>query len=150
MVTKDEERAALEKIVTIIGGLGVDSYIGAAIDKTVLDIAEDNITNDWLITTTSKIESARKEAEDFKASYWSEHNELENNSKLEEMLDKNKEKIGELQETIYKMQNQKLESDNEKIDLNNQIRSLEKVITELKAKLYDLLFTDNTKNLGKE
>lgn len=157
MVTKDEERAALKKIVTIIAELGVDSYIGAAIDRTVLDIAEDNITNDWLISTTSKIESAQKDAEDFKTAYWADHNALEATKaetvRLQDIISKDKERIGELQATINEIQNQKKSSEDEISELNRQLHHLEGIITELKAKLYDLLFTDSnlqTNNLGKE
>lgn len=64
MVSKDDERKALDQIKKIINGLGPDSYIGAAIDSTVLELAADNIGNDFLITTTGKLEDAAAKLEE--------------------------------------------------------------------------------------
>lgn len=61
MTTKEQERKALEKIKEIIAGLGADSYIGAAIDNSILNLAETNIDNDFLITPTQSTEAAEKE-----------------------------------------------------------------------------------------
>lgn len=136
MVTKDEERKALEQIKKIIKGLGTDSYIGAAIDQTVLNLAEDNINNDFMITTTESIENAsakleevrtelrntRKERDDLKKSIEIETNRVtEAHKKNDELRTRNSELLTDLIAAQTERDQQKQE-----------------IIT-LKAKLYDLI-----------
>ena len=61
MATKQQEREALNKITAIIKGLGQDSYIAAAFDGC-LDMAEDNIGNDFMCSMKARVEDAQKEA----------------------------------------------------------------------------------------
>ena len=134
--TKDEELKALEQIKKIIRGLGPDSYIAAAIDETVLNLAADNIGNDWLITTTEKIENAeskleelrneirdiRKERDDLKTSIEIETNRVtEAHKKNDELRTRNSELLTDLIAAQTERDQQKHE-----------------IIT-LKAKLYDLI-----------
>ena len=136
VVTKDEERKALEQIKKIIKGLGTDSYIGAAIDQTVLNLAEDNINNDFMITTTESIENAstkleevrtelrdtRKERDDLKKSIEIETNRVtEAHKKNDELRTRNSELLTDLIAAQTERDQQKQE-----------------IIT-LKAKLYDLI-----------
>ena len=136
MTTKDEERKALEQIKKIIKGLGTDSYIGAAIDQTVLNLAEDNINNDFMITTTESIENAsakleevrtelrdtRKERDDLKKSIEIETNRVtEAHKKNDELRTRNSELLTDLIAAQTERDQQKQE-----------------IIT-LKAKLYDLI-----------
>lgn len=60
MATKQQEREALDKIAEIIKGLGQDSYIAAAFDGC-LDMAEDNIGNDFMCSMKERAEGAQKE-----------------------------------------------------------------------------------------
>lgn len=60
MATKQQEREALDKIAEIIKGLGQDSYIAAAFDGC-LDMAEDNIGNDFMCSMKSRAEHAQIE-----------------------------------------------------------------------------------------
>lgn len=58
--TKEQERMALAQIREIIAGLGTDSYIGTALEGC-LEIAEENIDNDFACSMKQKLESAEKE-----------------------------------------------------------------------------------------
>ena len=60
MATKQQEREALDKIAEIIKGLGQDSYIAAAFDGC-LDMAEDNIGNDFMCSMKARAEDAQQE-----------------------------------------------------------------------------------------
>ena len=60
MATKEQERKALEQIRKILAGLGNDSYVAAAIDQMVLNMAEENINNDWLFSPSDRINSLEK------------------------------------------------------------------------------------------
>lgn len=136
MATKDEERKALEQIKKIIKGLGADSYIGAAIDETVLNLANDNIDNDFLITTTEGLENAnakleeartelrdvRKERDDLKKSIEIETNRVaEAHKKNDELRTRNSELLTDLIAAQTERDQQKQE------------------IIILKVKLYDLM-----------
>lgn len=57
MTTKAQERKALEQIKKIIEGLGEDSYIGMALEGC-LEIAQQNIDNDWGCSMKQRAESA--------------------------------------------------------------------------------------------
>lgn len=60
MATKQQEREALDKIAEIIKGLGQDSYIAAAFDGC-LDMAEDNIGNNFMCSMKARAEDAQQE-----------------------------------------------------------------------------------------
>lgn len=55
-VTKDQEREALEKIKAILDTLGPDSYVGTALEGC-LEIAEENIENDWACSMKQRVEA---------------------------------------------------------------------------------------------
>lgn len=136
MVTKDEERKALEQIKKIIKGLGTDSYIGAAIDQTVLNLAEDNINNDFMITTTESIENASAKLEEVRT-------ELRDTSKERDDLKKSIE-IETNRVTEAHKKNDELRTRNSELltDLiaaqTERDQQKQEIIT-LKAKLYDLI-----------
>lgn len=54
--TKDQEREALEKIKAILECLGPDSYVGTAFEGC-LEIAEENIENDWACSMKQRVEA---------------------------------------------------------------------------------------------
>lgn len=55
--TKDQEREALEKIKAILDTLGPDSYVGTALEGC-LEIAEENIENDFAFSMKQRVEAA--------------------------------------------------------------------------------------------
>lgn len=55
--TKDQEREALEKIKAILDTLGLDSYVGIAFEGC-LEIAEENIENDFAFSMKQRVEAA--------------------------------------------------------------------------------------------
>ena len=55
--TKDQEREALEKIKAILDTLGLDSYVGTALEGC-LEIAEENIENDFAFSMKQRVEAA--------------------------------------------------------------------------------------------
>lgn len=62
--TKQQEREALNKIAKIIEGLGSDSYIGIALEGC-LEIAEDNIQNDFGDSYKSRYLEAVKKGNEY-------------------------------------------------------------------------------------
>ena len=59
MTTKEQERKALEQIRKIVAGLGDCSYIGMALDGC-LEMAQENIDNDWGCSMKERAESAER------------------------------------------------------------------------------------------
>lgn len=55
--TKDQEREALEKIKAILDTLGLDSYVGTAFEGC-LEIAEENIENNFAFSMKQRVEAA--------------------------------------------------------------------------------------------
>lgn len=55
--TKDQECEALEKIKAILDTLGLDSYVGTAFEGC-LEIAEENIENDFAFSMKQRVEAA--------------------------------------------------------------------------------------------
>lgn len=65
MSTKEQERKALAQIRDIVKSLGADSYVGTALEGC-LEIAEENITNDFLCSMQQRFEKAEKQREQAK------------------------------------------------------------------------------------
>ena len=61
IATKDQERKAIEEIRKIVDNLGENSYVGAAMEG-VLELAEDNIENDFIQSMKESVETAEKRA----------------------------------------------------------------------------------------
>ena len=66
MMTKQQEREALERIKNILADAGADSYIGMALAGCVED-AESNIENDWALSMAGRWQSAEQKLEAVKA-----------------------------------------------------------------------------------
>lgn len=66
MMTKQQEREALERIKNILADAGADSYIGMAFAGCVED-AESNIENDWALSMAGRWQSAEQKLEAVKA-----------------------------------------------------------------------------------
>lgn len=58
IATKDQERKAIEEIRKIVENLGENSYVGAAMEG-VLELAEDNIENDFTQSMKESVEEKR-------------------------------------------------------------------------------------------
>ena len=66
MVTKEQERKALEQIRKIVAGLGEDSYIATAFEGC-FEIAEENIDNDFACSMRQRAERAENEVKELRA-----------------------------------------------------------------------------------
>lgn len=62
MMTKQQEREALERIKNILADAGADSYIGMAFAGCVED-AESNIENDWALSMAGRWQSAEQKTD---------------------------------------------------------------------------------------
>ena len=142
-MTKDDERKALEQIKKIISDLGSDSYIGAAIDNTVLELAEDNINNDFLISTTSRIESAAREADTLRQELGEAKAKLETSETAYNIelnrLNESEVKNDNLRKEVAKWESLATENNNKYNLQAREIESLKAEILTLKAKLYDYM-----------
>ena len=135
MVTKEQERKALEQIRKIVDSLGADSYIATAFDGCFQD-AEENIEYDFALSMKDRYLAESKKAKDLRAE-----------------VDRLKARTLELEEELKE---QKISTDAEhkflliergkRSELGEKIRSLEAMlhdrdmtVMELKAKLYDLM-----------
>ncbi len=141
--TKDEELKALEQIKKIIKGLGPDSYIGAAIDETVLNLAADNIGNDWLITTTEKIEGAEIKLEEARKEIRELNKERQELKTLKDIETNRVNEAGckadNLRKELAEAEIKRAEEVVKNEQLNGKIEALEAETIKLKAKLYDLM-----------
>ena len=153
MVTKEQERKALEQIKKIVDSLGADSYIATAFDGCFED-ARENIENDFALCMKDRYETERKRAIDLQ----------EEVDRLKADLRKEKEVGEELGKAIKKTQEQEnatiqmieserdalkcqvadlLDRESELVSLRDDAECRAKVaeaeIIRLKAKLYDLI-----------
>ena len=153
MVTKEQERKALEQIKKIVDSLGADSYIATAFDGCFED-ARETIENDFALCMKDRYETERKRAKDLQ----------EEVDRLKADLRKEKECDEELGKAIKKTQEQEnatiqmIESERDALkcqvadllDRESELVSLrddaecraevaEAEIIRLKAKLYDLI-----------
>lgn len=153
MTTKAEERYALDKIEKIIKGLGEDSYVAKAFEGCV-EIAADNIANDFMNSLKESLQYVRENAERKTA-------ELEKKiERFEECNERLAEEIDDLNgdvevalddarawERRYNDQQEKIDSMDDELDrhieiqkeLKEQNAKLELEVIILKAKLYDLI-----------
>ena len=153
MVTKEQERKALEQIKKIVDSLGADSYIATAFDGCFED-ARENIENDFALCMKDRYETERKRAKDLQ----------EEVDRLKADLRKEKEVGEELGKAIKKTQEQEnatiqmieserdalkcqvadlLDRESELVSLRDdaecRVEVAEAEIIRLKAKLYDLI-----------
>ena len=118
MVTKEQERKALEQIKKIVDSLGADSYIATAFDGCFED-ARENIENDFALCMKDRYETERKRAKDLQ----------EEVDRLKADLRKEKEVSEELGKAIKKTQEQE----------NATIQMIESERDTLKCQVADLL-----------
>lgn len=149
MVTKNDERKALEKIKKIVEELGDDSYISVAFEGC-FDIAEENINNDFACSMEQKYNNEHeqvvrllKEISDWNDDYLKQEAEIERLKKEIETKDQMLE-----QERSFKREVKKeLASADREVEtlrnivehLNEVVEAQDKKIMELKARLYDYI-----------
>jgi len=151
--TKDQEREALEKIKAILDTLGLDSYVGTAFEGC-LEIAEENIENDFAFSMKQRVEAAVVENSRLKERVKELEDKLAESEKDYEAAHAAAhlvadEKDAEIQRLKTKVQelSEKLASGEEALeDANEEAGSAEArsgeaqaEIVRLKAKLYDYM-----------
>lgn len=109
--TKDQEREALEKIKAILDTLGPDSYIGTALEGC-LEIAAENIENDWACSMKQRVEAVVLENMNLK----------EKLKDLQEKLEKSQE-VYNLALECGQALNEKVLSDDDLIDCIQMARN---------------------------
>lgn len=102
MTTKDQERAAIEKIRKIVEELGENSYVGFAMDG-VLEPAEENIREDTAYSMKQRAEIAHERAHDAEEKNKRQEEALKNHAEItkkdKQTIDRLKLQIHELEET---------------------------------------------------
>ena len=133
MITKDQERKALEQIKKIVDSLGDDSYIGTAFEGC-FEIAAKNIENDFACSMKERAEIAERRKRE-----------------LEIKLVKQDQEITELEAKLMAQDQELDKANNDYIALedkynaeHNQIALMQEEITKLKVKLYDMTATEYT------
>lgn len=151
--TKDQEREALEKIKAILDTLGLDSYVGTAFEGC-LEIAEENIENDFAFSMKQRVEAAVVENSRLKERVKEQEDKLAESEKDYEaahaaahlVADEKDAEIQRLKTQVQEL-SEKLASAEEALeDANEEAGSAEArsgeaqaEIVRLKAKLYDYM-----------
>lgn len=149
MVTKNDERKALEKIKKIVQDLGDDSYIAVAFEGCC-DIAEENIDNDFACSMEQKYNNEHeqvvrllKEISDWNDDYLKQEAEIE---RLKEEIE-TKDQMLETERSFKREVKKELASADREVEtlrdivehLNEVVEAQDKKIMELKARLYDYI-----------
>ena len=152
MTMKEQERKAMEEIRKIVDGLGEYSYIGAAMEG-VLELMEENISNDFALSVKDRMDAKEKEIADMKARAYKAESDLrcandnisslgmklksreQEIESLENLANENEESIRDLNEVVNRQN-----SENSSLALANA--TLKDEIIHLKAKLYDYITRD--------
>lgn len=124
MMTKQQEREALERIKNILADAGADSYIGMAFAGCVED-AESNIENDWALSMAGRWQNAdglRAEREAMRAE-----------------LDRCNARIAELTEAAQTLNSWRSDEHTALERAQSRADAAEAEIIRLKAKLYDFM-----------
>ena len=114
MMTKEQEREVLKKIKELIDSTGADSYIEAAFDGCV-ELAEENITNDFLNSLKERADKAY--ADKLKA-------EADNKTIIEEMNNM-KTKIKDQEEIINQLNILSSKLLDEKVHAENEVVTIQ-------------------------
>lgn len=142
MLTKDQEREVLKKIKALIDSTGSDSYIEAAFAGCV-EIAADNIDNDFMTSLKDRAEEANKR-EAAKSLELQEQKDINKKlqSKIEDltrMLNVEEETKENYMNNAHALNEQLYQEKRNVEGLERQIEGLEDEIIKLKAKIYDLM-----------
>ena len=141
MVTKDQERKALEQIREIVESLGEDSYIGMAMIG-VLEDAKENIENDWACSNYDRWQMAEQKLEQTK------QGNIDLQRRLNEATNQNQEmkkKLDAMEHSLADYHNNTIESWNKYRAEEDKRIAAEEQIIRLKAKLYDMMMEKEEK-----
>lgn len=156
MTTKEQERKALEQIRKIVTGLGEDSYIGIAFEGC-FEVAEENIENDFACSMKQRAEAAekreehhRKEANRFKDmaeetrkhAAGVEENLQKTEAAYEAMLHDARDQLAVAQEARDSARDALCRAESERDDMEHKLLAAQDEILKLKAKLFDLLYSN--------
>lgn len=149
MVTKNDERKALEKIKKIVEELGADSYIAVAFEGC-FDIAEENINNDFACSMKQKYEQEHEQVVALLKKVNEYYDELqdfeENNKGLLEEID-TKDQMLEHERSIKRELKKEIDEADRRIEhlesciegKNEAILKYDDELVHLKAKMYDMI-----------
>lgn len=135
MMTKQQEREALERIKNILADAGADSYIGMAFAGCVED-AESNIENDWALSMAGRWQSAEQKLEAVKAEADGLRAERE---ALRAELDKYSVDVEKLRKSAEALNSRRSEEHAALERAQSRADAAEAEIIRLKAKLYDFM-----------
>jgi uncharacterized coiled-coil DUF342 family protein len=135
MMTKQQEREALERIRNILADAGADSYIGMAFAGCVED-AESNIENDWALSMAGRWQSAEQKLEAVKAEADGLRAERE---ALRAELDKYSVDVEKLRKSAEALNSRRSEEHAALERAQSRADAAEAEIIRLKAKLYDFM-----------
>ena len=142
MSTKEQEMEALQKIKEILSGIDPNGYVATALDGC-LEIAEDNIGNDFLCSMQQRADSATDEADAYRdlsekykhecIKYKAENEQLElriaeDRKNYTSILQKVNNEVEEKETMIRNLDS-----------MSQKLQEIEKEICYLKAKLYDFM-----------
>lgn len=135
MMTKQQEREALERIKNILADAGADSYIGMAFAGCVED-AESNIENDWALSMAGRWQSAEQKLEAVKAEADGLRAERE---AMRAELDKYNAEVEKLRKSAENLNSWRSEEHAALERAQSRAEAAEAEIIRLKAKLYDFM-----------
>lgn len=143
MATKEQERAALEKIRKIVDGVGGhDSYIGKAFEGCFA-VAQENIDNDFWNSFHDKCASEHEKLTKCQLEFAAQKERMD---RMEDQLDTANAMLGERNRMLDLKDHQMEECYNREADLiaknedlEEKNKALELEIMKLKAKLYDIM-----------
>lgn len=139
MMTKQQEREALNRIRNILADAGADSYIGMAFAGCVED-AEANIENDWALSMAERWQSAEKKLEALKAQAAQVEALRSERNALQTALDNRNAQYARLmKESVDTLNALKLEDHTALERAQSRADAAEAEIIRLKAKLYDFM-----------
>lgn len=140
MMTKQQEREALERIKNILADAGADSYIGMAFAGCVED-AESNIENDWALSMAGRWQSAEQKLEAVKTeAVKTEADGLRAEREvLRAELDRCNARIAELTEAAQTLNSWRSDEHTALERAQSRADAAEAEIIRLKAKLYDFM-----------
>jgi len=135
MMTKQQEREALERIKNILADAGADSYIGMAFAGCVED-AESNIENDWALSMAGRWQNAEQKLEAVKAEADGLRAERE---AMRAELDKYNAEVEKLRKSAENLNSRRSEEHTALERAQSRADAAEAEIIRLKAKLYDFM-----------
>lgn len=139
MMTKQQEREALERIKNILADAGADSYIGTAFAGCV-DDAETNIENDWALSMAGRWQSAEQKLEVLKSNVAQFEALRAERNALRAELDKRNAQYAELMKSSVEALNGQRSEDHTELERAKcRADAAEAEIIRLKAKLYDFM-----------